>query len=260
MSGSSGEIGDSMLTHPKVKLIAFTGSTEVGNHIRKVSNGVPLLLELGGKDIGVVTENADLDLAVSEIIKGAFSYCGQRCTAQKLVLVHESVKEDFTRKVVDAAKDYVVNPMIDESAANYVMELYRDAVEKGAKSLVKPDQSGNVLTVSVLSEVKPEMRLFYEEQFGPLMPIGTYNDDKELVNLVNGSPYGLQVSIYSKDINQAFSLADKFEVGTVQINAKPDRGPDNFPFGGVKDSGQLMQGTIETMELMTRGKLVVVNL
>ena len=260
VSGSSGEIGDSMLTHPKVKLIAFTGSTEVGNHIRKVSNGVPLLLELGGKDIGVVTENADLDLAVSEIIKGAFSYCGQRCTAQKLVLVHESVKEDFTRKVVDAAKDYVVNPMIDESAANYVMELYRDAVEKGAKSLVKPDQSGNVLTVSVLSEVKPEMRLFYEEQFGPLMPIGTYNDDKELVNLVNGSPYGLQVSIYSKDINQAFSLADKFEVGTVQINAKPDRGPDNFPFGGVKDSGQLMQGTIETMELMTRGKLVVVNL
>ncbi|MCA9380406.1 aldehyde dehydrogenase family protein [Candidatus Dojkabacteria bacterium] len=259
VSGSSKEIGDPLLTHPLVKLIAFTGSTEVGNHIRKVSLGVPLLLELGGKDIGVVTKHADLDLAVKEIVKGAFSYCGQRCTAQKLALVHSSKYEEFTRRVVEEVQKLELNPMIDEPSASFVMELFNDATSKGAEVKVSPNHDSNKLSPAVVSEVKPEMRVFYEEQFGPLMPIGKYETEEELLKLVNGSPYGLQASVYTKDIDQAFRLADKIEVGTVQINAKPDRGPDNFPFGGVKDSGQLMQGTIETLDLMTRGKMVVVN-
>jgi glyceraldehyde-3-phosphate dehydrogenase (NADP+) len=259
VSGSSKEIGDPLLTHPLVKLIAFTGSTEVGNHIRKVSLGVPLLLELGGKDIGVVTEHADLDLAVKEIVKGAFSYCGQRCTAQKLALVHSSKYEEFVSKVTDEVQKLELNPMIDEPSASFVMELFNDATSKGAEVKVSPNHDSNKLSPAVVSEVKPEMRVFYEEQFGPLMPIGKYETEEELLKLVNGSPYGLQASVYTKDIDQAFRLADKIEVGTVQINAKPDRGPDNFPFGGVKDSGQLMQGTIETLDLMTRGKMVVVN-
>jgi len=260
VSGSSKEIGDPLLTHPLVKLIAFTGSTEVGNHIRKVSLGVPLLLELGGKDIGVVTENADLELAVKEIVKGAFSYCGQRCTAQKLAIVHNSQYDEFTHRVAEEVKKLELNPMIDESASNYVMELYNDATSKCAEVNVSPTHESNKLSPAVVSNVNPDMRVFYEEQFGPLLPIGKYETEEELIKLVNGSPYGLQASLYTKDINQAFRLSDKLEVGTVQINAKPDRGPDNFPFGGVKDSGQLMQGTIETLDLMTRGKMVVVNL
>jgi glyceraldehyde-3-phosphate dehydrogenase (NADP+) len=259
VTGSSKEIGDSLLTHPLVKLIAFTGSTQVGNHIREVANGIPLLLELGGKDIGVVTENADLDLAVKEIVKGAFSYCGQRCTAQKLALVHSSKYEEFTHKVTEEVQKLELNPMIDESSAEYVMELFSDASSKGAEVKVAPNQDVNKLTPAVVSNVNKDMRVFYEEQFGPLLPIGKYETEEELIKLVNASPYGLQASLYTKDIDQAFRLADKIEVGTVQINAKPDRGPDNFPFGGVKDSGQLMQGTIETLDLMTRGKMVVVN-
>lgn len=259
VSGSSSEIGDSLLTHEKVKLIAFTGSTGVGNHIRKVSNGIPLLTELGGKDIGIVTENADLERAVSEIVKGAYSYCGQRCTAQKLVLVHQDVAENFTQLLTEASKSVELNPMIDEKAAEYVMELYNDAVEKGAHVQIEPKQDGNKLSAALLSNVIPEMRVFYEEQFGPLLPVSVYHSDEQAVELANGSPYGLQASVYSQDIDQALSIADKLEVGTVQVNAKPDRGPDNFPFGGVKDSGSLMQGTIETLDLMTRGKMTVLN-
>lgn len=259
VTGSSKEIGDSLLTHPLVKLIAFTGSTEVGNHIRKVSNGVPLLLELGGKDIGVVTENADLELSVKEIVKGAFSYCGQRCTAQKLALVHSSKYDQFTRRVAEEVQKLQLNPMIDVSAADFVMELFNEATSKGANVVISPNQQSNKLSPVVLSDVNPEMRAFYEEQFGPLLPIGKYETEEELIKLVNGSQYGLQASVYTKDVDQAFRLANKIEVGTVQINGKPDRGPDTFPFGGVKDSGQLMQGTIETLDLMTRGKMVVVN-
>lgn len=260
VTGSSKEIGDPLLTHKDVRLIAFTGSTRVGNHIREVSKGVPLLLELGGKDIGVVTENADLDLAVSEITKGAFAYCGQRCTAQKLAIVHSFLYEEFVNRLTEKVKELKLNPMIDESSADFVIELFDDATSKGAEIKLNPNKDRNKLTPAVLSDVNPDMRVYYEEQFGPLLPISRYETEEELIKLVNDSPYGLQASLYTRNIDQAFRLADKFEVGTVQINAKPDRGPDNFPFGGVKDSGQLMQGTIETLDLMTRGKMVVVNL
>lgn len=260
VSGSSSEIGDALTTHPKVKLIAFTGSTKVGNHIKKISNGIPLLMELGGKDTGIVTENADIDLAVSEITKGAFSYAGQRCTAQKLVLVHASVAQQFTHKIVEAVRTLELNPMIDEQSADYVMELYTDAVSSGAVTLLAPTKTGNKMTQGVISNVNPNMRVFKEEQFGPLLPIVIYENEHQAIDMANSSDFGLQASVYSTNINQAFKIADKLEVGTVQINGKPDRGPDNFPFGGVKDSGQLMQGTIESLELMTRGKLTVLNL
>jgi glyceraldehyde-3-phosphate dehydrogenase (NADP+) len=104
------------------------------------------------------------------------------------------------------------------------------------------------------------MRVFKEEQFGPLLPIVIYESEQEAIEMTNSSDFGLQASVYSTNINQSFRIADKLVVGTVQINGKPDRGPDNFPFGGVKDSGQSMQGTIESLELMTRGKLTVLNL
>lgn len=260
VTGNANEIGDVLTTSPLVKLIAFTGSTGVGNHIREVSKGVPLLLELGGKDVGIVTEKADLHKASEMILKGAFSYSGQRCTAQKLVLAHASVKDELVNMLTEGARNQELNPMIDEKSASYVMELFNDAREKGCNVNVEMEQDSNRLTPGVISEVNPEMRIFKEEQFGPLLPIVTYNSDDEALGLANSSEFGLQASVYTQDINQAFWFADRLEVGTVQINGKPDRGPDNFPFGGVKDSGQLMQGTMETMELMTRGKLVVLNL
>lgn len=260
VSGSASEIGDVLTTSEKVKLIAFTGSTGVGDHIRKVSLGVPLLLELGGKDIGIVTEHADLKIASDQILKGAFSYSGQRCTAQKLVLVHQSRNEELVNLLTEGARSIELNPMIDEESASYVTELYKDAVERGCNVNLELSQNGNQLTPGVISGVTANMRIFKEEQFGPLLPVTSYTSDEDAVVLANSSRYGLQASIYSTHINQAFWMADKLNVGTVQINGKPDRGPDNFPFGGVKDSGQLMQGTLETMELMTRGKLVVINL
>lgn len=260
VTGSSSEIGDALLTHQKVKLIAFTGSTEVGNHIKMISNGVPLLMELGGKDIGIVTENADIDRAVDEIVKGAYSYCGQRCTAQKLVLVHRDIADSFSKRLTKVVGSVEVNPMIDEKAVDYVMELYNDAVTKGAQVQIAPNHNGNNLTPALLTMVTPQMRVFYEEQFGPLLPVGVYESDEQAIELANRSRYGLQASVYSQNIDQAFKIADRLEVGTVQINGKPDRGPDNFPFGGVKDSGSFMQGTLETLDLMTRGKMVVVNL
>lgn len=260
VTGKSSEIGDPLLTHKDVSLIAFTGSTGVGNHIREVANGIPLLLELGGKDVAIVTNNADLDMAADEIISGGFSYCGQRCTAQKLVLAYNGIADELSSRLTERASKLDLPPMIDAGAADYISELIEDANNKGANHVLVGERKDNHYAANVLDNVTPEMRVFSEEQFGPVLPITRVNGEDMAVSYQSNIPYGLQASIYTQDIDEAFRLADKMEVGTVQINGRSDRGPDNFPFGGVKDSGQLMQGTIETLELMTRGKLTVLNI
>ena len=258
--GNASEVGDIMLTDKRVQLIAFTGSTEVGNHIREVSLGVPLLLELGGKDAALVLKDADLDYTAAQIVSGAFSYSGQRCIAQKIVFVESSIKGELIQKLVDSAANYSLSPLINAAAADYIEILKEDALTHGAKLVLASSRSGNKLSPAILAEVTEEMRLYHEEQFGPILPVVTINSISEGVNKINNSKYALQCSIYTKDINQAFSVANQIEVGTVQINGKSDRGPDNFPFGGVRDSGQMMQGLHESFDLMSRGKLIVLNL
>lgn len=260
ITGSSSKIGDVLLTHPQISLIAFTGSTRVGDHIRKVSNGVPLLLELGGKDNAIVTANADLDRAASEIVSGAFSYNGQRCTAQKLVLVYESVAAELINKIQSKMQELQMTPMIDAGAADYVQELIQDAKDKGAQMIIEGIREGNLLRPCLLSNINPEMRLFKEEQFGPALPLVSVSSEQQAIEYANMSDFGLQASVYTKDIEEAYRIADQLEVGTVQINGRGDRGPDNYPFGGVKGSGMAMQGLEESLELMSRGKLTVLNL
>jgi glyceraldehyde-3-phosphate dehydrogenase (NADP+) len=258
--GDSKEIGDFLISHPLVNLIAFTGSSGVGNHIREIALGVPLLLELGGKDAAIVTGNADLEKASTEIVSGGFSYAGQRCTAQKIIYAYESIATQLKNLIVAKAQKLELNPMISTGACDFNQELIQDARIKGAELCLEGVRSGNTLSPTVLFKVNDSMRIYSEEQFGPVMPIVVVKDEAEAVSKANSSKYGLQASVYTQNLEEAFRISDKLEVGTVQINAKPDRGPDNFPFGGVKDSGQLMQGLTETMDLMTRGKMVVINL
>lgn len=260
VTGKSSEIGDVLISHKSIALIAFTGSTDVGNHIKQISNGIPLLLELGGKDNAIVSNNADLDLATNEIVSGAFSYSGQRCTAQKLVLVYKDVAETLKQKIQDKMSSLNLGPMLNSEAVDYVLELIKDAEDKGAQVVVRGSRSGNVLSPTLLYGVTPEMRIFFEEQFGPVLPISLVENEADALSKANMSKFGLQASVYTENIEEAYRLADKLEVGSVQINGKGDRGPDNFPFGGVKDSGSMMQGLTESLELMTRGKLIVLNL
>ena len=260
VTGKSSEIGDSLLTHKSIALIAFTGSTNVGNHIKEVANGIPLLLELGGKDNAIVSKNADLELASFEISTGAFSYSGQRCTAQKLVLVYKEVSESLKQKLIEKISPMKLGPMLNAESANFVEELIKDAEAKGAQIVIRGSRNGNILSPTLIYGVTPEMRLFYEEQFGPVLPVSIVEDESDALVKANLSKYGLQASVYTENLEEAYRLADKLEVGSVQINGKGDRGPDNFPFGGVKDSGAMMQGLTESLELMTRGKLIVLNL
>ncbi|SHH79143.1 nonphosphorylating glyceraldehyde-3-phosphate dehydrogenase [Clostridium collagenovorans DSM 3089] len=264
VTGKGSEIGDYIVTHEDVDFINFTGSTEVGKHIAKIAGMVPLLMELGGKDAAIVLEDADLDRAVKEIVSGAYSYSGQRCTAIKRVLVMNSIADKFSEKLAKEVSklkvgnpeetDVTITPLIDNSSADFVESLIKDALSKNAKQLVEYKRKNNLISPYLLDNVSLDMDIAWVEPFGPVLPIIRIDSIEEAINICNRSNYGLQSSIFTSNIDNAFYIASKLEVGTVQVNTKTERGPDHFPFSGIKDSGIGTQGIKYSIESMTRLK------
>ncbi|MBE6072256.1 MAG: NADP-dependent glyceraldehyde-3-phosphate dehydrogenase [Clostridium butyricum] len=270
ITGKGSEIGDYITTHKGIDFINFTGSSTIGERISKITTMVPLLMELGGKDAAIILKDADLELAASNIIAGAYSYSGQRCTAVKRVLVEEEVADALVEKLKEkVAKLKVVNPLkeqgdvvplINSKSADFVYELIEDAKEKGAELLFGGKREGNIIYPTLFDKVTEDMRLAWEEPFGPVLPIMRVKDRDEAIRISNESEYGLQGAVFTENIDNAFYVADKLEVGTVQINNKTERGPDHFPFLGVKSSGIGTQGIRYSIEAMTRLKGTVINL
>lgn len=270
ITGRGSEIGDYVVTHKDINFINFTGSTEVGTRISSITSMVPLLMELGGKDAAIVLEDADLELAAMNIVAGGYSYSGQRCTAVKRILVVDKVADKLVEKIVskidnlkvgNPLKDQVdVVPLINSKAADFVVELIEDAKEKGAKLITGGNREGNLIYPTLFDNVTTEMRIAWEEPFGPVLPIIRVKDKDEAIEIANKSEYGLQSAVFTENINDAFYVADKLEVGTVQVNNKTERGPDHFPFLGVKASGIGTQGIRYSIESMSRPKATVINL
>ncbi|KAJ6296173.1 hypothetical protein OIU78_024080 [Salix suchowensis] len=229
VTGKGSEIGDFLTMHPGVNCISFTGG-DTGISISKKAGMIPLQMELGGKDACIVLEDADLDLVAANIIKGGFSYSGQRCTAIKVVLVMESVADALVEK------------------------------DKGATFCQQYKREGNLIWPLLLDNVRPDMRIAWEEPFGPILPVIRINSVEEGIHHCNASNFGLQGCVFTKDINKAMLISDAMETGTVQINSAPARGPDHFPFQGLKDSGIGSQGITNSIDMMTKVKTTVINL
>ena len=269
VTGKGSVIGDYLIEHPEVNFINFTGSTEVGQRIGRLAGMKPILLELGGKDAAVVLEDADLEKAAKDIIGGAFSYSGQRCTAIKRVLVMESVADKLASLLQEGTNKLTVGlpfdnatitPLIDTKAADKVEELIKDASNKGAKALTEIKREGNLIYPVLFDNVTLDMKLAWEEPFGPVLPIIRIKSVEEAIEICNKSEYGLQSAVFTKDFAKAFKIAKELEVGTVQINNKTQRGPDNFAFLGVKGSGAGVQGIKYSIESMTRVKSIVFDI
>lgn len=270
VTGKGSEIGDYITTHKGINFINFTGSTEVGARISKMTSMVPLLMELGGKDAAIVLEDADLELTASNIVSGGYSYSGQRCTAVKRILVIDKVADKLIEKIKERIgklvvgnpleKDVDIVPLISSKAADLVVEIIEDTKKKGAKLILGGNREGNLIYPTLFDNVTTDMRLAWEEPFGPVLPIIRVKDKDEAIEIANKSEYGLQSAVFTKNINDAFYVADKLEVGTVQVNHKTERGPDNFPFLGVKASGIGTQGVKYSIESMSRPKATIINL
>ncbi|OOM80719.1 NADP-dependent glyceraldehyde-3-phosphate dehydrogenase [Clostridium sp. BL-8] len=270
ITGRGSEIGDYVVTHEGINFINFTGSTEVGTRISKITSMVPLLMELGGKDAAIVLADADLELAANNIVAGGYSYSGQRCTAVKRILVVDKVADELVAKVKEKMdkltvgnpleKDVAIVPLISTKSADYVMELIEDAKNKGAELVVGGNRVDNLIYPTLFDNVTTDMRIAWEEPFGPVLPILRVKDKDEAIEIANRSEYGLQSAVFTENIDDAFYVADRLEVGTVQVNNKTERGPDHFPFLGVKSSGIGTQGIRYSIESMSRPKATVINL
>ncbi|QXW66013.1 NADP-dependent glyceraldehyde-3-phosphate dehydrogenase [Streptobacillus moniliformis] len=269
ITGKGSEIGDYLNTHKEIDFINFTGSTSVGEKIGIQAKMKPILLELGGKDAAIVLEDANLDKAANDIVSGAFSYSGQRCTAIKRVLVMENVADELVDKIKNKVlnlkvgnpfENVVITPLIDEKSAIFVENLIMDAINKGAKALTEIKRESNLIYPVLLDNVNTEMDIAWEEPFGPVLPIIRVKSEKEALEIANNSEYGLQSSIFTNNIEKAFKFANELEVGTVHINNKTQRGPDNFPFLGIKNSGSGVQGIRHSILSMTKIKTIVLDM
>lgn len=269
ITGRGSEIGDYLVQHPLVNMISFTGSSETGKHLANVAGMKPLLLELGGKDAAIVLDDANLELTADAIVSGAFSYSGQRCTAVKRVLPMPGIAD----QLIELAKNKILNlkvgnpeenanigPLISSHQCDYVQGLIDDALEKGSTLICGNKREDNIMWPTLLDNVTTEMRIAWEEPFGPVLPFIRVHSAEEAIEISNKSEYGLQGMIFTENIDLAFNIAQELEVGTVQVNGKSERGPDHFPFLGTKSSGLGTQGIKYSIEAMSRPKVIVMNL
>lgn len=269
VTGRGSVIGDYLVQHDGVDLITFTGSSQTGADLARKSGMVPLLLELGGKDPAIVLADADLDAAAADIVAGAFSYSGQRCTAVKRVLVIDSVADRLVAGIAertarltvgDPRDNAQITPLVDAGAAAEGERMATEAVEAGAVLVHGGTREGSLLQPTVVDHVTEAMDLAWVEPFAPVLPVIRVASAAEAIRIANRSEYGLQAAIFTSDIDTAIQIAARLDVGTVQVNGRTARGPDHFPFLGTKASGMGTQGVKPSLEAMTRVKSLVVNL
>lgn len=239
----------------KIDVLALIGNSKSANALQNQhpkSNRLRLVLGLEAKNPAIILPDADLDLTINECIAGTLSFNGQRCTALKVIYVHEDIVEEFNKRFaekVDALKfgnpwddGVTLTPLPEPDKPEYIKELIDDAVDKGA-SILNPkggERSDNYIWPAVLFPVSKDMRIYEEEQFGPVIPILTFKDIEEPLDDMAESNYGQQVSLFGKDVYAIAPLIDTLVnlVCRVNLNSSCQRGPDVYPFTGRKDSAQ----------------------
>ncbi|MDT0676617.1 NADP-dependent glyceraldehyde-3-phosphate dehydrogenase [Autumnicola musiva] len=251
--GRGREVAAPIMATGRVDVLALIGNSKSAIALQDqhpFKNRLRLVLGLEAKNPAIILPDADLDLAIQECISGTLSFNGQRCTALKIIHVHEDIKEEFNSrfaKKVDELKfgnpweeKVQLTPLPEPDKPRYIQELISDAKDKGAKILNEKGGkvSENYIYPAVLYPVTTEMRVYKEEQFGPVIPVKPFNSIEDLLNEIADSNYGQQVSLFGKDIQQLAPLIDTLVnlVCRVNLNSSCQRGPDVFPFTGRKDS------------------------
>ncbi len=258
VTGRGREIGNSLTSNKHISMISFTGSVRVGKEISKNASMIPLVLELGGNDAAYIRHDANIGNAAKAVAKGAFSFSGQRCTAIKRVILHKDIKEEFIANLSEIVSTMETNSLVDSNAKNFVEQLINDSKNNGDNFILSGETNENNIPFHIV-ETTQDSKAWKEEAFGPLLPMITIDNESDLVEIFNNTNFGLQNSIFTSDISFAKEIAIQLESGSVNINASSSRGPDAFPFLGVKDSGFGVQGIKEAIISMTRILNIVEN-
>ncbi|WP_048601767.1 NAD-dependent succinate-semialdehyde dehydrogenase [Rubeoparvulum massiliense] len=272
VTGNSKEIGAAWLEDTRVRKLTFTGSTEVGKLLMKGAADTvkKVSLELGGHAPTIVMADCNLDKAVEGVIAAKFRNAGQTCVCANRVYVHESIAEEFTKKLVEKVirlkigngleEGVTIGPLIDEAAVQKVQSHISDAVSKGAKVTVGGKViNGLFFTPTVLSNVSDNMVCMNEETFGPLMPITTFKTEDEVIARANDTVFGLAAYVFTENISQGVRIAEKLEYGIVGLNDGLPSTPQ-APFGGFKQSGLGREGGHHGMDEYLEMKYISLGL
>ena len=265
------EVVEELIAHPAVRRINFTGSTRVGRivaetaarHLKRV------LLELGGIAPLVVLTDADLERAVAAAIFGSFMHQGQTCMSTQRIVIDRSVADEFTQKLAERASslkvgdprapDTKIGPLVNEVALKRVREHVEDAVAKGATLVTGGKAQGLSFTPTVLLGVTPQMRVYSEESFGPVVAIVPVDGVDEAVSVANDTEYGLSAAVFSGNVDTAMDVARRLETGTCHINDATLNSEPQMPFGGVKHSGWGRFGGKAALEEFTELRWITIQ-
>ena len=240
---------ETLIAHPAVKRVNFTGSTRVGRIIAETAGRhlKPVLLELGGKAPLIVLDDADLDAAVNAAAFGAFMNQGQICMSTERIIVDENVADEFVRRFASKAKslpagdprtgNVVLGSVVSRDAVRCIGGLVENAIQKGATLVAGGSIDGTVMTATVLDRVTPDHRIYSEESFGPVVCVVRVKGEEEAIRVANDTEYGLSASVFSRDIARALRVAKRIESGICHINGATVHDEAQMPFGGVKGSG-----------------------
>jgi succinate-semialdehyde dehydrogenase/glutarate-semialdehyde dehydrogenase len=271
-SSSAGAVTEPLLRDPRTRKLSFTGSTEVGRKLiaQSADQVLRVSMELGGNAPFLVFEDADLDAAVEGAMVAKMRNVGEACTAANRFHVHESVADEFSRRLAErmaglkvgrgSDPDTDVGPLIDESQRSKVEELVGDALARGARPLIggeRLDGRGYFYAPTVLVRVPADARLLGEEIFGPVAPIATFSSDADAVAAANRTEFGLVAYVYTRDLNRAFRVCEEIEAGMIGLNQGIVSNPA-APFGGVKQSGFGREGGFEGIGEYLETKYVAV--
>jgi putative phosphonoacetaldehyde dehydrogenase len=265
LTGDPKEIADELLTHPDVDLITFTGGVAIGKYIAAKAVYKRQVLELGGNDPIIVMEDADLEEAATLAAVGSYKNSGQRCTAIKRMLVHESVAARFTELLVEKSRavkcgdpmdpETDMGTVIDEPAARSFEERVNEAVAGGARLLYGNVRDGALYSPTVLDRVDPAMTLVRQETFGPVSPVMTFRTIEDAIRIANSTAYGLSSALCTNRLDYITHFVQELNVGSVNVREVPGYRLELTPFGGIKDSGLgYKEGVQEAIRSFTNTK------
>lgn len=269
ITGPGSELGEALVSNPKVRKVSFTGSTRVGEAITKVAGVKKLSLELGASSPVVVLSDAEIEYAANAIAIGGYVNAGQVCISVQRVIVEQSIRAEFLAALAPkVAALKVGNPLheetqigslISETEAKRVAASIQAAVSQGAQLLMGGERDGSYIQPTILTEVDPNSSIAQDELFGPAVVVSNAENDREAIALANSTPYGLGAGIFTRNTDRAIEAMREIDAGIIHINWTPLWRADLMPYGGLKSSGVGKEGIRATVSEMTESKTVIMH-
>jgi len=270
LTGSGSELGEWLCTDKRIRAITFTGSYDVGNRICRLAGLKKLTMELGGNCPVIVMPDAEAEQVANALVPAGYGLAGQACISVQRVFVHSSLYEDVLNLSTQRLSAFILGdpmdekttmgPLIRESAAIRVENTINQAGVSGARILCGGKRENNFITPAIVADVKPDMKIYRQELFGPAVGFLPFETFDEAVAGANDTPYGLSAGIFTNDINTAMQFIRKVKTGNIMVNSPSRWRVDHMPSGGLKDSGLGKEGPRYAIEELTEGRTAIFHL